>query len=88
MVGVNKSLKDTQDPWPPHVGSGSLKYLKDPYRGTSLIIKRTTLGPYRRPVSKIPGGSWGVGRFLMGEVPLYQHEAHAGVVHRWGGGPG
>ena len=29
------------------------------------------LGPYRRPVPGVLGGSWGVGHFLMGEVPLY-----------------
>jgi len=40
------------------------------YRGTSLIRKRDPLGPYRRPVSMITGGSKGGGRFLTGEVPL------------------
>ena len=41
------------------------------YRGTSLTRKRTPLGPYRRPMSRVQGGSYGGGRFLMGEVPLY-----------------
>jgi len=41
------------------------------YRGTSLIRKRTPLGPYRRPVPRVLGVSHGGGRFLMGEVPLY-----------------
>ena len=41
------------------------------YRGTSLIRKRTPLGPYRRPVPWVLGGSWGGERFLMGEVPQY-----------------
>ena len=41
------------------------------YRGTSLIRKRTPLGPYRRPTPRVLGGSQGGGRFLMGEVPLY-----------------
>ena len=27
------------------------------YKGTSLIRKRTTLGPYRRPVPRVLGGS-------------------------------
>ena len=27
------------------------------YRGTSLIRKRTTLGPYRRPMPRVLGGS-------------------------------
>jgi len=40
------------------------------YRGTSLIRKRTPLGPYRRPVRRVLGkAQWG-GRFLMGKVPL------------------
>jgi len=44
----------------------------EPYRGTSLTSKRTPLGPYRRLMSRVLGGSSGDGRFLMGEVPLYQ----------------
>jgi len=28
-----------------------------PYRATSPIRKRTPIGPYRRPVSRVPGGS-------------------------------
>ena len=35
-------------------------------QGTSLIRKRTPLGPYRRPMPRVLGG----GRFLMSEVPL------------------
>jgi hypothetical protein len=42
-----------------------------PYRGTSLIRKSALLGPYRTPMSRVVGGSWWGGRFLMGEVPLY-----------------
>ena len=42
-----------------------------PYRGTSLIRKRTPLGPYRRLMPRVLGGSWGGGRFLMSEVPMY-----------------
>ena len=30
----------------------------------------TPLGPYRRPMPRVLGGSQGGGRFLMGEVPL------------------
>ena len=41
------------------------------YRGTLPTSKRTPLGPYRRPVPKVLGGSYGGGRFLMSEVPLY-----------------
>ena len=32
--------------------------------------KRTPLGPYRRPMPRVLGGSQGVGRFLMREVFL------------------
>ena len=42
----------------------------DRYRGTSLTRKRNPLGPYRRPVPRVLGGSYGGGRFLLGEVPL------------------
>jgi len=41
------------------------------YRGTTLNRKRTPLGPYRRPMPRVLGGSYGGGCFLMGEVPLY-----------------
>ena len=44
------------------------------YRRTSLTRKRTPLGPYRRPMTRVLGGSQGVGRFLMGEVPLYRRK--------------
>ena len=40
------------------------------YRGTSLIGKRTPLGPYRRPIPGVLGWSKGSGCFLMSEVPL------------------
>ena len=39
-------------------------------KGTSFTRKRTPLGPYRGPIPRILGGSWGGGRCLMGEVPL------------------
>ena len=41
-----------------------------PYRDTSLIRERTSLGPYRRPMPRVLGGSLGGGRFLVGEVHL------------------
>ena len=40
------------------------------YRGTSLTRKRTPLGPYRRLMTRVLGGSWGVGRFFVSEVTL------------------
>ena len=43
--------------------------VENPYRGTSLIRKRTSLGPYRRPMSRVLGGSQGGGHFLMCGVP-------------------
>ena len=39
--------------------------------GTSLTRKQPPLGPYRRPMPRVLGGSLGGGRFLMGEEPLY-----------------
>ena len=39
------------------------------YRGTSLMRKRTPLGPYRTPMTRVLGGSQTGWRFLMGEVP-------------------
>ena len=41
------------------------------YLGTSLVRKHTPLGPFRRPMSRVIGGSWGSGRFLIGELPLH-----------------
>jgi hypothetical protein len=55
---------DSLDEKTPVVASG--------YRGTSLIRKRTAQGPYRSPMPRVLGGSYGFGRFLMGEVPLYE----------------
>ena len=34
------------------------------YRVTSLLRKRHSVGPYRRPMHRVPGGSWGDGCFL------------------------
>ena len=41
------------------------------HRGTSPTKTRPLLGPYCRPMHRITGGSWGGGRLLVGEVPLY-----------------
>ena len=41
-----------------------------PYRGISIIRKRTPVGHNRRPMPRILGGSYGGGRFLIGGVPL------------------
>ena len=41
------------------------------YRDTSLIRNQPPVGPYRRPTPRVLGGSWGDGRFLMGEVSLH-----------------
>ena len=40
-----------------------------PYRGTSLIRKRTPLGPYRRPMPRFLMGISGVGVFLWVRYP-------------------
>ena len=52
------------------------------YRGTSLLRKRTPLGPYRKPIPRVLGGSWGGGRFLMDEVPLYWNATGYTIHHR------
>ena len=43
------------------------------YRGNPLTRKRSPLGPYRRPMPRVLGGSSGGGRFLMGGIPLYPY---------------
>ena len=54
------------------------------YRGTSLMRKRTPLGPYRRPMPRVVGASQGNGCFPMVEVPLYaaRNDAPLGVLRR------
>ena len=52
------------------------------YRGTSLTRKRNPLGPYRRPMPRVLGGTWRGGRFLMGEVPLYSIASHERIGQR------
>ena len=55
---------------------------KHPYGGTSLIRKRTPLGPYRRPMPRVLGGPRGVDAFLWGRYPCMSlHIAYCGV--RW-----
>ena len=49
-----------------------------PLRGTSSIRNRLPVGPYRRTMPRVVGGSWGGGRFLMGEVPMYDVLASTG----------
>ena len=44
------------------------------FREGRTRAKRTPLGPYRRPMPSVLGGSSGDGRFLTGEVPLYRDE--------------
>ena len=41
-------------------------------RGTSPIRKHIPLGPFSRPMPMVLRGSWGGGRVLMGELPLYK----------------
>ena len=70
-------IKKVEPPAPPFSGESSDTGAAAPagrvmvYRGTSPIRKRTPLGPYRRTIPRALWGSWGGGRFLMGEVPLY-----------------
>ena len=39
---------------------------RDCFSYTSLERKRTPLGPYRRPIPRVQGGSWGGGAFSYG----------------------
>ena len=62
---------------PPSAGSWMHVSLLSRYRGTLLIRNSALLGPYRRPMPRVLGGSWGGGRSRFGEVPLYgmSHES-------------
>ena len=44
-----------------------------PYRGTSIIRKRLTLGPYSSRISRGLGWSWGGGRFTSARYPCTPH---------------
>ena len=47
-----------------------------------LTDKKTQpLGPYRRPMRRVPCRSYGGGRFLMGEVPLYTSVPERSTTH-------
>ena len=50
------------------------------YRGTSLE-NRHPVGPYSRTMPKLLWRSWGGGRFLMSEVPLYSSSLFVGAKH-------
>ena len=41
-----------------------------PVQGYLTYERTPPLGPYRRPMPWALEGSWGVGVFLMGEIPL------------------
>ena len=45
-------------------------------------MKRNPLGPYRMPVPRVLGESYGGGRLPMGEVPLYDRNTLAQGVDR------
>ena len=49
------------------------------YRDTSLIRNRLSLGPYSRPMPRALWWSYGGGRFLMSEVPLYRRIGRPGT---------
>ena len=64
----------------PHEREKCVYYGSDPlrgrsqrtlYRGTSLIRNSLPLGPFSRTLPRALWWSWGGGRFLMSEVPLY-----------------
>ena len=45
--------------------------------------KRSPLGPYSRTTPRALWWTWGGGRFLMGEVPLYPFRIHSQRGHSW-----
>jgi len=53
-----------------------LRICQNVYRGTSLIINRTPLGPYSTMMLRALWWPRGGGQFLMSEVPLYTEEPH------------
>ena len=55
-----------------------------PYRGTSLTKTRPPLGPYCRPMPRVLWGSWGGGRLLMSEVPLYIMKSRTPPLDHYG----
>ena len=61
-------------------GKSKVGWSRSPGRGTSLTGKCTTLGPYCRPMPRVLGGSYGGGRFFMGEVPLYRSISYIQVI--------
>ena len=64
---VQLLLRDLQ-PWLQLPWVQGLRHL---LRGTSLIRNNPSLGPYSRTISRVLGGSWGNGLFLISKVPLY-----------------
>ena len=50
-------------------GAQRTRVMPQPYGGTSLVRKRTPLGPYRRPMPRVQGGSRRVGIFLWARYP-------------------
>ena len=59
-----------------------------PYRGTSLTRKGTTLGPYRRPMPRVLGGSQGAERLLCDAAPRIRGDPRAQVEVGTIGGTG
>ena len=64
--GFNEHSTSATDVGVSFSGFSQLDALCVRYRGTSLTRKRTTLGPYRTPMLRVLGGSWGGGRFFYG----------------------
>ena len=74
---ISMKEKGRRPSLPPRQPPPSPPAHRELYRGTSLIRKRTPLGPYRRPMPRVLGWSQGGGRFFMGEVPLQLNQTNS-----------
>ena len=69
LCDLSFSSPDQTSPTPKNTRA-TVHLFETPYRGASLVRKRTPMGPYCRPMPGVLGGSQGVGHFHMCEVPL------------------
>ena len=65
-VALPLSPEKRSDARQPRAGTCTMLPL---YRGTSLSRKLSPLGPYRRPMPRVLGGSWGVRVLLWARYP-------------------
>jgi hypothetical protein len=72
---------------PCRVDAGVLARAPLGYKGTLLVRNRHPVGPYSRSMLRLLWRSWGGGRFLMNEVPMYSgvcpDPSHPAPSLRW-----